>query len=113
MAYPSIPTYSTNSLQIGRNGAFGGQYLSGNLSDLRFYGRVLSSDEVQQLYSYEASSPPRIALRSVLDAVTPTFSGLMVGGNYQLQVSSDLNTWTNHDSAFSADPYQHGPSAVF
>ena len=102
VAYATIPTYASNSLQIARNGAFGGQYLSGNLSDLRFYNRALSPDEVQQLYSYEASRLPQIALRSVLDAVTPSFSGLTVGGNYQLQVSSDLNSWTNHDSAFIA-----------
>ena len=102
VAYPSIPTYSTNSLQIGRNGAFGGQYLSGNLSDLRFYGRALSPDEVQQLYAYEASRPPQITLLVSANTVTPTFSRLTVGANYQLQISGDLTTWTNQDSAFTA-----------
>jgi len=31
----------------------------------------------------------------IVQAVTPTFSSLSIGSNYQLQSSSDLNTWTN------------------
>jgi hypothetical protein len=39
---------------------------------------------------------------SLAKAVTPIFSNLMVGSNYQLQVSSDLNTWTNQGPRFTA-----------
>jgi len=35
-------------------------------------------------------------------AVKPSFSDLFVGTNYQLQVSSGLNTWTNQGSPFPA-----------
>jgi len=38
----------------------------------------------------------------LLKAVTPTFSDLLIGSNYQLQVSSDLNDWTNQGSVFTA-----------
>jgi len=57
--YVSSIRYSTNSLQIARNGVFQSQYLSGNISNLRLYGRALSPDEVQQLYAYEASRLPQ------------------------------------------------------
>jgi hypothetical protein len=38
----------------------------------------------------------------LIKAVKPSFSGLSVGTNYQLQVSSNLNTWTNQGTAFTA-----------
>ncbi|MCU0785086.1 MAG: hypothetical protein MUF81_13765 [Verrucomicrobia bacterium] len=50
-----------------------------------------------QLYAVE--SGPRIDL---IKAVKPSFSYLWVGTNYQLQLSGDLNTWTNHGAAFIA-----------
>jgi hypothetical protein len=33
---------------------------------------------------------------------TIDYSGLAIGSNYQLQASSDLTTWTNYASAFTA-----------
>jgi hypothetical protein len=38
----------------------------------------------------------------MVNAVTPVFSNLAVGTNYQLQVSFNLNTWTNQGAAFTA-----------
>jgi probable HAF family extracellular repeat protein len=38
----------------------------------------------------------------LIRAVTTSFSDLLVGTNYQLQVSGDLNTWTNQGSVFTA-----------
>ncbi len=38
---------------------------------------------------------------SLIKAVKPSFSNLFLGTNYQLQVSTDLNTWTNHASPFT------------
>ena len=38
----------------------------------------------------------------LLKAVKPSFSDLGIGTNYQLQVSGDLNTWTNQGSPFMA-----------
>jgi hypothetical protein len=32
----------------------------------------------------------------------PTFSDLLIGTNYQLQISGDLNTWTNQGAVFMA-----------
>ncbi len=86
----SIPLYIGN--QDGYNNGF-----SGNIDDIRIYNRVLSSNEVQQLYAYE--SPPTVSL---LEAVEPSFANLVVGGEYQLQVSSNLTTWTNEGAVFTA-----------
>ena len=41
-------------------------------------------------------------LVSLVKAVKPSFSSLSVGTNYQLQVSADLNTWTNQGLPFTA-----------
>jgi hypothetical protein len=50
------------------------------------------------IYIY-APMGPQIGL---VKAVRPTFSDLSVGTNYQLQVSADLNTWTNQGAPFIA-----------
>jgi hypothetical protein len=49
------------------------------------------------LYVYE--SGPRVNL---IKAVKPSLSNLTPTTNYQLQVSADLNPWTNTGSAFTA-----------
>jgi len=67
------------------------------VDDVRIYNRALSPSEVQQLYAYE--SQPIVRMRK---ALSPSFSNLYLGTNYQLQVSGDLNTWTNNGSPFSA-----------
>jgi len=71
-------------------------FFHGVIDDVRIYNRALSSSEVQQLYAYE--SGPSVTL---LKAVKPSFSNLYLGTNYQLQVSSDLNSWTNQGSPFT------------
>lgn len=71
--------------------------MQGSLDDIRIYNRALSSNEVAQLYAIE--SGPRVDL---IKAVKPSFSSLTLGTNYQLQVSGNLNTWTNQGSPFTA-----------
>lgn len=39
---------------------------------------------------------------SIRKAVRPSFNSLVLGRNYQLQISSDLNTWTNQGVRFTA-----------
>jgi hypothetical protein len=39
---------------------------------------------------------------SLLKAVKPSFTGLAIGTNYQLQVSANMITWTNQGSPFMA-----------
>ncbi len=41
-------------------------------------------------------------LVNLIKAVKPSFSNLTLTTNYQLQVSADLNTWTNQGSPFTA-----------
>jgi hypothetical protein len=72
-------------------------FFTGLIDDIRIYNRALSDNEVAQLYDLEA--PPRIGL---IKAVKPLLSHMYVGTNYQLQVSADLNTWTNQGSPFTA-----------
>jgi hypothetical protein len=68
-----------------------------SVDEVRIYNRALSPSEVQQLYDYEAG--PEVAL---IKAVKPSFTKLTLSTNYQLQVSADLNTWTNQGSCFTA-----------
>jgi hypothetical protein len=49
--------------------------------------------------SIVAAPSPQVSL---IKAVKPSFSNLTINANYQLQVSGDLNTWTNQGSAFTA-----------
>ncbi len=100
---PYIPAQSS-PLYIGSNSSGSSDptaapfdFVTGSICDIRFYNRGLSAGEVQQLYLHEAG--PLLGLQ---EAVKPSFSNLSLGTNYQLQVSGDLNTWTNQGSVFTA-----------
>jgi hypothetical protein len=97
----SSGTYTgSESLLIGRTDPAeqpATSLMHGSLDDIRIYNRALSLDEVAQLFAIE--SGPRVNL---IKAVKPSFSDLSLGTNYLLQLSGDLNTWTNHGSAFTA-----------
>jgi hypothetical protein len=67
------------------------------MDDVQIYNQAFSDSQVQQLYQSQ-SSP----LVNLVKAVTVSFSNLTVGTNYQLQVSSDLNSWTNVATPFTA-----------
>jgi hypothetical protein len=53
-------------------------------------------------YNVDLVSGPFGPKVELIKAVKPSFSALSVGTNYQMQVSSDLNTWTNQGSPFMA-----------
>ena len=104
-------TFSMPTSVVGKNLIIGmavapsgtGPYSDSNLApfigvidDVRIYNLALSTNEVQQLYAYE--SQPVVTLKK---AVKPSFSNLYIGTNYQLQVTSDLTTWTNSGSPFT------------
>lgn len=98
-----IPFYGGLGLYSWYNGTtetWNQSSYKGSIDEFRIFSRPLSVSEMQQLYSYEAE--PRIALMKAMKAVMPSFSNLCLGTNYQLQVSGDLNTWTNQGSAFTA-----------
>lgn len=90
---PQTPTAFT----IGS--ATGVRFFNGAIDDVRIYNRALSDAEVQQLYQIESPAvvPPHIDIKK---AVYLTFTDLTPGLSYQLQVSSDLNNWTNFGSLF-------------
>jgi hypothetical protein len=76
-------------------------YWKGDVSKLRIYNRALSASEIKQLYAYD--SGPQLSLYELDNpAVIPWLYNLTLGTNYQLQVSADLNTWTNQGAAFTA-----------
>jgi hypothetical protein len=79
-------------------------YLNGYLDDVRIYNRALCSNEVSQLYQIESgitNVPPPVV--NINKAVWLSFSNLVVGTNYQVQVSTNLSsTFTNYGSPFSA-----------
>jgi hypothetical protein len=52
-----------------------------------------------ELYALGAIPNPSVSL---IKAVKPALSNLMVGVNYQLQLSGDMVTWTNHGAPFMA-----------
>jgi hypothetical protein len=92
-----LPVINSRRFTIGANYPTDEQVFNGRIDDVRLYNRALSTNEVQQLYAYE--SGPQVNL---IKAVKPSFSNLTLTTNYQLQVSADLNTWTNKGSAFTA-----------
>jgi len=90
-------------MNIGRedvNGGAGYDDFDGRMDEVRIYNRALLDSEVQQLYAYEYAIEFE-PIVSLLKAVKPSFNYLLPGTNYQLQVSSDLNTWTTN-STFTA-----------
>ena len=96
---PLLPP-ATAPVRIGQMRGVNGSILdnfNGSIDDVRLYNRALSGSEVRQLYAYEYG--PHVNL---LKAVKPSFDGLALGTNYQLQVSADMNTWTNQGSPFIA-----------
>ena len=96
---PLLPP-ATAPVRIGQMRSVNGSILdnfNGSIDDVRLYSRALSGSEVRQLYAYEYG--PHVNL---LKAVKPSFDGLDLGTNYQLQVSADMDRWTNQGSPFTA-----------
>jgi hypothetical protein len=73
-------------------------FFTGIIYDARFYNRGLSASEAHQLYVYES----QLAIVSLIKAVKPSFSDLILTTNYQLQVSTDMINWTNQGTPFTA-----------
>jgi len=74
----------------------GHAWFNGIIDDVRIYNRSLSSSEIRELYAYEGA--PVVSLKK---AVKPSFNNLFPGTTYQLQVSPDMNNWTNNGSSFT------------
>jgi hypothetical protein len=68
-----------------------------NVDDVQIYNQAFSDSQVQQLYQSQ-SSP----LVNLIKAVTVSFSNLTVGTNYQLQVTTNINSWTNFGTPITA-----------
>jgi trimeric autotransporter adhesin len=96
---------ASNTAQFGFTGdSFlrfngGGGDKVGLLDQVRFYNRVLTSEEVGQLYQFEKGELPRL---SVVVKTIQVRSEVELGKTYQLQASPNLTTWTNFGSSFAA-----------
>lgn len=96
---PTLGAHYTDPFFIGGYNAANGNgdgFFSGVIDEVAIWNRVLTQDEITFLASWKM---PQTGL---VKAVRPSFSNLTLGLSYQLQVSSDLTTWTNQGSVFSA-----------
>jgi hypothetical protein len=82
------------------NGASFRSTFRGTIDDVRLYDRALSVGEVESLYAVEAVRPPPVL--HLAKAITVDCTELVVGSNYQLQVSTDLTNWSNWGNPFTA-----------
>jgi hypothetical protein len=88
---------NTNPFVVGAREVDYLEAFNGNVDDIRIYNRALSLSEIAQLFAIESQQGI-----SLIKAVTLQDYSLTVGSNYQVQVSSDLNNWTNQGSVFTA-----------
>ncbi len=96
---PPVDTHYTAPFFIG--GCYvltgnGDGYFNGVIDEVALWNRVLTQEEITFMASW------KMPTTSLVKAVRPSFSNLTTGLNYQLQVSGDLNVWTNQGSAFTA-----------
>ena len=88
---------STEPVRIGSSlGSSGYDFTRALYDEIMIFNRALSASEVRQVFEYGNASV------GLMKAVKPFFSNLSIGSAYQLQVSGDLNTWTNQGSVFTA-----------
>ena len=92
---PSPPTEFCIGTLLGSDRS--NAVFNGFIDDVRVYNRAFSSNEVSQLYEIEG-----MTLLSLKKAIYPESPNLRVGSNYQLQVSSNMETWTNYGQPFTA-----------
>jgi N-acetylneuraminic acid mutarotase len=64
----------------------------------RDLGCYANTDLYDSLWEFD----PQLLRVNLVKAVKPSFCNLDVGTNYQMQISSDLTTWTNYGSPFTA-----------
>jgi hypothetical protein len=97
VALASVGVYfSTN---YGGTWSTTGTIPSGTVAFSANGGELLASVYGGGIYVLQLPISPSIYL---MQAVEPVFSNLLIGTNYQLQVSPNLSSWTNSGSAFTA-----------
>jgi hypothetical protein len=83
--------------------AFGSGVFAATASDFSiYYPSTASGWSTPTWNGYPAHPYPLLSLRLSSGAVTPSFNYLLPGTNYQLQVSTDLSTWSNPGPVFTA-----------
>jgi len=97
----ALPTPQPSDLRIGMNSQTTdpADHWGGCINNVRFYNRVLSTNEIALLYQYESTTPQ---LGTAFLALGINTTNLVVGGSYQIQTSSNLVTWQNYGVPFVA-----------
>jgi len=95
--FPSPNATTQAPLNIGSDTPAGTYDFNGIIDDIRICNRALSSTEVSRLHAVEYNLSV-----DLVKAVKPSFANLFLGTNYQLLVSTDLNTWTNSGPPFTS-----------
>jgi hypothetical protein len=95
--YTNVPRVAM--LGGGGNGATGTAIVSnGVVTGITITDAGIDYTSTPTIYIYS----PLGAQIALIQAVVPSFSDLLIGSNYQLQVSENLNSWTNQGAAFTA-----------
>jgi hypothetical protein len=82
---------------------FGADVFSGTAPHFSiYYPSTASGWSTPTWNGYPAQPYPLLTLTLGSGAVTPSFNYLLLGTNYQLQVSTDLSTWNNTGPVFTA-----------
>ena len=74
-------------------------FFNGAISNVRIYNRALSTNEIAALYQYESTTPQFLTASLALQVNS---TNLVIGGNYQIQTSSNLVNWVNYGTPFIA-----------
>ena len=74
------------------------QVSNGVVTGINLIGAGAGYTNTPTVYIYS----PRGVQADLIKAVRPSFSDLLIGTEYQLQVSRDLNNWTNQGAPFTA-----------
>ncbi len=83
-------------------GYFSGFYFDGLLDDFRIYNRVLSDQEIEDLYNYEAPIVPEQPVLTIDVKQVRVNMAVKQGRKYQLESSGNLSTWTTNGVPFIA-----------
>ncbi len=90
-------TDSYRNLDFGFRGSSSQHQLYGQIDDIRIYNRAISTNEVGQIYRLDDSTSISVKTAIYLESTT-----MRVGGNYQIQTSTNLLDWDNYGAVFTA-----------
>ncbi len=105
-ATPGGFNYDDSPMGIGRKApagmSLGDDLWGGAIDELRIFNRALTAEQVRQLYVHEALPFLSIAGTTAPGRLRLEASNLTIGANYQVESSTDLNSWSDYGPPVSA-----------